>query len=92
MIGGTMTGSLAGVLTRPCCVLPIAFSTFGLSSAVVSSVVAAHRPMFVLASIALLAGSVAITLSREGGSAAKTITVTMSIVGFVVSRAWTGVF
>ena len=86
-----MTGSLAGVLTRPCCVLPIALSTFGLSSAVVSSFVASYRPMFLLASLTLLAGSVAFTLSREGGTVAKAITVTMSIAGFVVSRAWTGV-
>lgn len=91
VIGGAMTGSLAGVLTRPCCVLPIALSTFGLSGAVVSSFVASHRPMFLLASITLLAGSLAVTLSREGGTAAKAITVTMAIAGFVVSRAWTGV-
>lgn len=92
IIGGAITGSLSGVLTRPCCVLPIALSTFGVSSAVVSSFVAFHRPMFVLASITLLAGSVVITLRRDGGTATKAITVTMSIAGFLVSRAWAGVF
>ena len=92
VIGAAITGSLAGVLTRPCCVFPIALSTFGLSGAVVSSFVTSHRPMFLLASITLLAGSLAVTLAREGGTAAKAITVTMSIAGFVVSRAWTGIY
>ena len=85
-----MAGSMAGVLTRPCCLLPIALSTAGVSSAVVGSFVAAHRPIFLLASITLLAGSVVITLRREGGIAAKVVAVTASIIAFVVSRAWTG--
>ena len=31
-------------------------------------------------------------MRREGGTASKVITVSMSIIAFVVARLWTGVF
>jgi len=90
--GSIFAASLAGVLTRPCCVLPVALSTFGLSSAIIGQSVADHRPMLLTASVTMLGASVIITMRREGGTASKVITVSMSIIAFVVARLWTGVF
>ncbi len=90
--GSIFAASLSGVLTRPCCVLPVALSTFGLSSAVIGQSIADHRPMLLTASVTLLGASVIITMRREGGTAAKVITVSMSIIAFVAARLGTGVF
>ena len=86
-IGGA---ALSGVLTRPCCAMPIALSTFGLSSAVVAQFVATHRPALLLASVCLLAASCVITVRRTGGTVAKVVAVSMSVTAFLVSRAWMG--
>ena len=90
--GSIFAASLSGVLTRPCCVLPVALSTFGLSSAVIGQSVAAHRPFLLTVSVTMLGASVIITMRRDGGTAAKVITVSMSLIFFVVARLWTGVF
>ena len=90
--GSIVAASLSGVLTRPCCVLPVALSAFGLSSAIIGQFVADHRPMLLTASATMLGASVIITMRREGGTASKMITVSMSIIAFVVARLWTGVF
>ena len=90
--GSIFAASLSGVLTRPCCVLPVALSTFGLSSAITGQFVAAHRPMLLTASVTMLGASVIITMQRDGGTAAKVVTVSMSLIFFVVARLWTGVF
>ncbi len=86
-VGGA---ALSGVLTRPCCAMPIALSTFGLSSAVVAQFVATHRPLLLVVSGCLLAASCLITLRGRGGTTAKVIAVSMSITAFFVSRAWLG--
>lgn len=90
--GTVFTAALSGLLTRPCCILPVALSTFGLSSAVIGEFVAAYRPILLTASVTLLAASVMITMRREGGTASKVVTVSMSVIAFVITRAWTGVF
>ena len=92
VLGSVLGASASGVLTRPCCVLPVALSTFGLSSAVVGRFVAAYRPLLLTASVTLLCASVLMTLRREGGTATKVIALTMSAAAFVVSQVWTGVF
>lgn len=92
VVSSLVGASMSGVLTRPCCVLPLALSTFGLSSAVVGKFVAAYRPVLLTASLTLLAVSLVITLRREGGTASKVIALTMSLAAFVVTQAWTGVF
>lgn len=86
-VGGA---ALSGILTRPCCAMPLALSTFGLSSAVVAQFVATHRPALLVASACLLAASCFITLRRSGGTTVKVISVSMSIAAFFVSRAWMG--
>lgn len=91
-VGSLLAASASGVLTRPCCVLPVALSTFGLSGAVVGRFVLAYRPLFLTGSVALLAASVFITLRREGGTVSKVIALGMTAVAFVVSQIWTGVF
>lgn len=84
--------SMTGVLTRPCCIFPVALSTFGLSSAVVGQFVVTYRPILLGASLASLAASLIVTLRRQGGSAAKVIAVGLSVASFIVTQAWTGVF
>ena len=91
-VSSVFAASASGVLTRPCCVLPVALSTFGLSSAVVGQFVSTYRPWLLGASITLLGASVFMTLRRDGGTASKVITVSMSGVAFIVSQIWTGVF
>lgn len=90
--GSIFAASLSGVLTRPCCVLPVALSTFGLSSALMGQFVSDYRPMLLAASVMMLGAAALITMRREGGTAAKVITISMSIIAFVVARFWTGVF
>ena len=92
MVGSVLAASASGVLSRPCCVLPVALSTFGLSSAVVGHFVVAHRPWLLTGSVALLSASVFMTLRRDGGTASKVITLSMSAAAFIVSQVWTGVF
>lgn len=92
MVGSVLAASASGVLTRPCCVLPVALSTFGFSSAVVAQFVAAYRPLLLSASVTLLGAAVFMTLQREGGTASKAIAVGLSVAAFIVSQMWTGVF
>ena len=92
VVGSILAASASGVLTRPCCVLPVALSTFGLSSAVVGRFVAAYRPLLLTASVTLFGASVFMTLRRDGGTASKVIALTMSAAAFIVSQMWTGVF
>ena len=92
VVSSVLAASASGVLTRPCCVLLVALSTFGLSSAVVGQFVSTYRPWLLSASVALLGASVFLTLRREGGTASKVITLSMAAVAFVVSQMWTGVF
>ena len=92
VLGSVLAASASGVLTRPCCVLPVALSTFGLSSAVVGRFVVAYRPILLTASVTLLGASVFVTLRREGGTASKVIALSMSAAAFMVSQMWTGVF
>lgn len=92
VVGSVLAASASGVLTRPCCVLPVALSTFGLSSALVGRFVTAYRPLLLTASVTLLGASVVMTLRRDGGTATKVIALSMSAAAFVVSHMWTGVF
>lgn len=52
-----LVAGLAGFLTRPCCVVPAALALGGTTSAALTQRVAAHRPVFLAASVMLLAGS-----------------------------------
>lgn len=90
--GSVIAASVSGVLSRPCCVLPVLLSTFGFSGAVASQFVATYRPVLLAVSIAMLAASLVITLRRDGGTVSKIITVSLSIAAFVVTQSWTGVF
>ena len=91
IVGSVLAASASGVLTRPCCMLPVALSTFGLSSAVAGRFVAAYRPLLLTASVTVLGASIFMTLRRDGGTASKVIAVTMSAAAFIVSQMWTGV-
>ena len=84
-------GSLAGVLTRPCCVLPIALATLGVGGAAASEFVGAHRQAFLIGSGVMLVIAAFVTFRREGGMVAKCFTVAASLVAFALSRAWIGV-
>ena len=90
LTGVVFAGAVSGLLTRPCCVLPIVMSSLGLSGVVAGGIFATYRPVFAVASITLLAASLAITTTRSGGTAAKVIAVAMSVLAFVVSRFWIG--
>lgn len=56
-VRSALVAGLAGFLTRPCCVLPAVLALGGTTSAALTQRVAAHRPIFLAASIVLLAGS-----------------------------------
>lgn len=92
VVSSVVAASMSGVLTRPCCVLPVVLSALGLSGAVVGQFAATYRPVLLTASLTLLGASLVITLRREGGTASKVIAVTMSLAAFVVTQAWTGAF
>ena len=91
LTGLAFAGAASGILTRPCCVLPVVMSSLGLSGVVAGGVVVTYRPAFTVASIGILAASVVITTTRRGGTAAKVIAVGMSVIAFIASRFWTGV-
>lgn len=91
VIGSALAGTVCGMLTRPCCVFPLAMSTFGLTGVIASEVLVSHRPVLLPIGATLLLVSAFITLRRGGGTAAKVITVAVSIAAFALSRTWTGV-
>lgn len=56
-VRSALIAGLAGFLTRPCCALPAVLALGGTSSAALTHSVATHRPVFLAASVMLLAGS-----------------------------------
>ena len=56
-VRSALVAGLAGFLTRPCCVLPAVLALGGTTSAALTQSVAGHRPVFLAASVVLLAGS-----------------------------------
>ena len=89
-IGAVFAGAASGLLTRPCCAIPIVMSSLGLSGVVAGGISAQYQPLFTVASIALLAGSVIVTTTRSGGTAAKVIAIGSSVIAFAASRFWIG--
>jgi hypothetical protein len=86
-----VVGSVAGVLTRPCCIVPIALAGLGVSSAAAADFAAAYRRELRIGSVGLLGSSAVVTFRREGGVFAKCFTVAASLVAFALSRLWMGV-
>ena len=86
-----LLATLAGFLTRPCCVIPAALSLAGVSSAGLSSVFMTHRPLFAALSAGCLGVSGWLTLRRGGSRISKWVTVVASLVAFFVSAGFSGV-
>lgn len=80
----TLSG-LSGFLIRPCCVVPAALSVFGVSSAGIGAVLAAHRTPFVVTSVLLLATSNYVNFRRDGGSFNKWMSAVASVIAFSLS-------
>ena len=76
-------GAVAGFLTRPCCVLPSLLSVVGVGSVGVVHALSQHHGLWLATSAATLLASAVIAFRREGGTAAKTVSVAGSVVAFV---------
>ena len=83
--------SVAGLLTRPCCVIPAALSLAGVSSAGLSSIFMTHRPAFVAASVVCGGVSLWVTFTRGGNAVSRWLTVLASVVAFLIAAGTIGV-
>ena len=89
---GALAASVAGFLTRPCCVVPAAMSLAGVGSVSLSSTLMAYRFEFLLASGALLGASLVVNVRRDGGRFNKVLSVVASMTAFAVAAGWLGVW
>ena len=76
---------LSGVLTRPCCVVPAAMSVFGVSSAGIGAVVAAHRTPFLVTSVVVLVTTNYVNFRRDGGAFNKWVSAVAGVLAFALS-------
>ncbi|MEO5894364.1 MAG: hypothetical protein ABIS06_01540 [Vicinamibacterales bacterium] len=91
IVGSGLIGAFAGFLTRPCCIGPVLLSLVGVSSAGLANIVAASRPLFLLASAILVLASLWMTFRREGGSAARIAATAATLAAFLVAIRLAGV-
>ncbi len=82
-----LVAGLAGFLTRPCCVLSAVLALGGTSSAALTQSVAAHRPVFVAASVALLAGSLWMNARMQTHPLNKWVAVLAAAASFAFAAA-----
>ena len=76
-------GAVAGFLTRPCCVLPTVLSVAGVSSVGAVNAFAQYRAVWLATSAATLLASGVISFTREGGTAAKIVSIGGSVIAFL---------
>lgn len=90
-VRSALVAGLAGFLTRPCCVLPAVLALSGTSSAALTHSVVAHRPVFLAASVMLLAGSVWMNLRWQTRPLNKWLAVVAAAASFAFAAApdWT---
>jgi hypothetical protein len=91
-VKGALVASIAGFVTRPCCIVPAAMSLAGLGSARLSSALTSYRFEFLLASTVLLATSLVVSVRRDGGSFNKGLSVAASMMAFAAAAGWLGVW
>jgi hypothetical protein len=77
-----VVAAVAGLLTRPCCVIPIALSVAGVGSVGLAQVEPSYRPAFISASAMLLGCSFWLTFRRPGGRFIKTLSAAATLVAF----------
>jgi hypothetical protein len=85
IVGNGGIGVMAGFLTRPCCVLPVALSLGGISGVGVGEQFSAHRASFISLGGAMLAASLLIAFRRPGGWPIKIATAGATLVAFAWS-------
>jgi hypothetical protein len=83
--------AVAGFLTRPCCVIPVALSFAGVGSAGLSSVFMTYRPVFFALSAICVGVSTWLTFRRPGGVLTRWFAVLGGAVAFFISAGYTGV-
>ncbi|MCC7240852.1 MAG: hypothetical protein IT180_02920 [Acidobacteria bacterium] len=90
-VRSALVAGLAGFLTRPCCVLPAVLALGGTSSAALTHSVVAHRPLFLAASVVLLAGSLWMNVRWQTRPFNKWLAVVAAAAsfGFAAAPDWT---
>ncbi len=76
-------GAVAGFLTRPCCVLPTVLSVAGVGSAGAVHAFAQYRAVWLATSAATILASAVIAFRRQGGTAAKIVSIGGSVIAFL---------
>ena len=72
-------------MTRPCCVIPAALSFVGAGSASLGASVARYHVLFWFMSASLLPVSFVVNFRRDGGTFNKALTVTASVIAFIMA-------
>jgi hypothetical protein len=90
-IRSALFAAVAGLLTRPCCVIPAALSLAGVSSAGLSSIFMTHRAAFLATSVVCGGVSLWLTFMRGGNAVGKWVTVLASVIAFLISAGTIGV-
>ena len=92
MLLASMIGAIAGFLTRPCCVVPMAMSLVGVSGVGAAQVAVTYRTALMSASTVMLGAALWMAFRREGGSFSKILAASATLSGFVLSLRLMGVF
>lgn len=77
-----VVATVAGFLTRPCCVIPAVMSVAGVGSAGLASSMAMYRPAFLGASVVMLGGALWLTFRRPGGVFIKVVSAAAALAAF----------
>lgn len=80
-------GAAAGLLTRPCCAIPMVLSALGLGSTGLAQLAATYRPVFLASGAIILGASFWVAFHRDGGSLAKATAAATALVSFAWSAA-----
>ena len=85
-------GAVAGFLTRPCCVLPSLLSVVGVGSVGAVNASVQYRGLWLATSAATLLASTVIAFRREGGTAAKIVSIGGCVIAFLWAAGSLGLF
>lgn len=92
IVFGSISGAVAGFLTRPCCVLAAAMSLAGVSSVGLAQAAATYRPAFMSISAIMLFGALWTAFRRDGGLFNKVVAACATLIGFMLSLRLLEVF
>lgn len=81
----TSTATCAGLLARPCCLVPALLAVSGTGSAALTHAAITYRPVFLVVSGALLAGSLWLNVRLQAHPLNKWLVALAAVVSFALT-------